>query len=437
MRTLILILIASLAAGKLYAQDVKMHIHLKDGRIETFSVDSVSSLSFTPIAPPVYSIMHVYRFSTYLAGGDKEWRTDRISNLHFSRDAAGIEVLVISPRDTFRLVGPRIDPLGFGNPLDSIHFPQFSKNPNTVALPRKFKDPDLSDSTAGDYQSSVWYANRVYASGPVGYFKLDSSFSSAGDSTFQPLANSLDLAINGRGDRLLIVSSIFPDRSVGALMERNLQSGVMEVIDSTDKISSAVYVPGTNNLIYYSYGSSTDTNGPGYYFLNRSNGQKTSLLYHLSDLGPGETINGFDISPDGGKLLVPSVSGSRMPIVFEYDLMTHISDTLKVSFDTSKELNLLWLRYNHVGSQILYGNYSGGMFAGGSASVPSEIGLIKRSTLSRHVLNTNPDNHLVWVSVLPQWSPDDKMIVFGSGYISPEPRGFIPFYQLYILTNFN
>jgi hypothetical protein len=437
MKSFIIILFLSIFACSLHAQEISMHILLKDGSMRTLNVDSISNLSFTPLSPPEYSVMHIYRFSHYIAGGDQERLTKLIGDVHFARNVKGVESLVSSSFDTFPLVGPRNNPLGFGNPLDSIQFLRYSKNPNLVALPMRFKDPDLVDSEFGDFQSSVWYGDRIYASWPVGFFRIDSSYSSKGDSLFLPFENVLDLAINTTGDRLLTVHSLSTAVSIGLLIERNLKTGEREILDSVGNISSAVYIPGSNNIIYYSYGSYSDSNktplDAGYYLLERSNHHRTRLMRFISELGPNETINGFDISPDGSRLLIPSVGSNRLPYSVEFNLSSQILDTLGVSFDTAKRLPLLWLRYSHDGRSILYGNYPTGAFSGGAVSGPAEIGVIDRTTLSKRVLNTEPDTHGPSVSVLPQWSPDDNMIVFGSGAISTEPRGYIAGYQLYIL----
>src|SRR5439155_25402992 len=117
-------------------------------------------------------------------------------------------------------------------------------------------------------------------------------------------------------------------------------------------------------------------------------------------------VNGFDISPDGKKLLVPVARKGKEPIAFEYDLTTQTSDTLNVEFDSTYYgiREALWLRYNHDGSKILYDNYPTHSFYQGDHAVNySEIGIIDRTTLGKTKLRTNPSNIYIGVGLCPQW----------------------------------
>ena len=268
---------------------------------------------------------------------------------------------------------------------------------------------------------AVWHGNRIYCSPPLIYIDLDDSLHMISDSVLFYNYGPKVLRLNDSGTRLLSVS--------GWLEEIKLDSNIREVIDSSQYNSGAVYVPNSNNIIYYTYGSYSDTNmypmDAGYYLFDRATGQRTLLLHHITSLGPNEIVNGFDISPDGTKLLIPSCDYYRMPRIFEYDLTTHMSDTLQVPFNTSNQRWLLWLRYNHDGSKILYSSYPVG-----PANDSSEVGIIDRATLAKQVLTVNPNTLYPWVCVFPEWSPDDTQIVFTAGTLDYEPPGSVEIYGL-------
>jgi hypothetical protein len=226
--------------------------------------------------------------------------------------------------------------------------------------------------------------------------------------------------------------------SIGWLEEFKVDSLSFVVIDSGKFTSSAVYLPGSDDIVYYTYGSYSDSNksptDAGYYLYERNTGKRIFLLHHISDLGPGEMVNGFDISPDGKKLLIPSVRFERKPILMEYDLTTHTIDTLLVDFDVSFDRFALWVRYNHDGSKILYSNYPLFSFSQSSAANDSsEIGIIDRNTLVKQVLKTNPLNTIPWVSVFPQWSLDEARIIYGCAPLLEDGRAGI--YQVCILKS--
>jgi hypothetical protein len=288
----------------------------------------------------------------------------------------------------------------------------------------------------GTYQKAIWAGNRIYYHGPLGYFEVDSAIRIRRDSMFVPGNASSPFSINRTGDRMLCIASFYNDVSTGWLGENDPSTGAHFVLDSGKYNSSAVYVPSTDNIIYYSYGSYSATNklpaDAGYYLFDRSSGSKTLLLHHISTLGPAEMVNGFDISPDGKKLLIGSTGYYRMPRVIEYDLTTHVSDTLRVSFNTSYDRWALWLRYNHDGSKILYSSYPLHSMDG-TPNDSSEVGIIDRATLAKQVLNVNPESSSPWVCVFPEWSPDETKIVYCAGFIATEPPGYEVITNLYVL----
>ncbi len=313
---------------------------------------------------------------------------------------------------------------------------------NMVLLPRAFNN-GLDE---GMYYTAVWSKSGIFATNPPRQYNIDSSFKITTDSVlplplpFMPGLGVIAMRIDPEAKHLLCILTPWPDVSLGRLEEVSLSNLTTTLLLSDTNISSAVYLS-DDSIIYYTYGSITDSNhnrsDAGYYLFIKSTGQKQLLLHHLSNLGPGEVLNGFDISPDHSKIIVPSVGWNRAPIVFEFNLKTHEQDTLPIPFNTSNDRWCLYLRYNHDGSKILYSSYPIQAIEG----VPndgSEVGIIDRATLQKHVLNTNPypDASTV-ICLFPDWSPDERSIVYGSAVVVSEPAGQVSGYQATILKTLN
>ncbi len=423
---------------------VDMLIHKSDGSTLRIPVDSVQHLRFIPSQPPYYSYMVAWRYSPndpIFAGSYFE--VSSLDTVSFFKNQGRMAFGGTRSHDTIRIEGPRKGLEGFYNPADSVTFSEYAHNEAVVELPYKYFDPLRGDSAFGDYKCAAWVGNKLYGTEPVTVFSLDSNQYASGGSLVMlrdgDFEQSLFLTKNSLGTRLLGVNSRYGDLSIGTLFERDLISGTRTILDSINLVSNAVYIPGTNNLVYYCYGSNDTVRGKavpldsaGYYLLDRTSGSRHLLFHYVSDYAEGETINGFDISPDGKKLLIASV-GPHQPVLYEYDLQAHTRDTIPTYFDIAHVGTLLWVRYSPNGEKILYGTYPGDIFEGGFANEPGEMGIIDKSTAQKHVLNGSPDNKLASMCVLPSWSPDGKMIVYGASYISTHPKGNIPFFRLMIL----
>jgi hypothetical protein len=298
----------------------------------------------------------------------------------------------------------------------------------------------------GNFRKSVWYKDRVFSSEPIRFYEFDTNLEVVVDSTLHYEDNSqistlgkfwpLFMHIDKEGKRLLSVISNKHSQSIGWVVEFKTDTLSFEVIDSAEYNSSAVYLPGSSDFVYYTYGSYSNANknpsDAGYYLYNRASGVKTFLLHHISDIGPAEMVNGFDISPDGKQLLIPSVGYGRQPIVFEYNLETHIADTLPISFNTSFDRWALWLRYNKDASKILYSNYPIFSFSEvGAANDSSEVGIIDRLSLKKQILDTAPIYTVPWICVFPEWSFDETKIVYGAAPVTES--GAAGVYQVCIL----
>lgn len=247
----------------------------------------------------------------------------------------------------------------------------------------------------------------------------------------------------GTFSNFLVTLSNFGDVSSGRLYEYDFDFDRFILIkDSATNVSSAVYLRDDDlKLFYYSYGNDQELQA-GYYLYNKETDTDSLVLAHRSEIGPKEMLNGFDLSPDGSKLLYPNIRASftnpdapQTPQIIEYNLHTQLADTFATEFDLSFVRVGLWLRYSPSGNQILYANFPFGSL-GVTTNDDSEVGIIELPSRKKRILNlnTNPDGEQRSVQIAPTWSPDGKNIIYGSGSLF-YPSGAKGTYSLYLLKN--
>jgi hypothetical protein len=319
-------------------------------------------------------------------------------------------------------------------------------NPNIVKMKDCCSQPRVffGDVSFGNQKNDKIY----YIGGGFGHLQLDEFYVVKNDSVFPPetYVNQLQgvqitymSEIAYRNNFLTVVSN-FGGVSIGRLYKYDLVSNNFSLLrDSTYNISSAVYWHGDDSkLVYYSYGND-DGLEAGYYLHNRVADTDSLLLAHRSPMGPSEMLNGFDLSPDNRKLLIPDVRATPSevlsPQIVEYDLHTQQADTFDVAFDLSFVRIGLWLRYSPDGTQILYSNFPFGSYTE-TTNDDSEVGIIEVDTRQKRVLdvNTNARGSRRSVQLAPTWSPDGQHIIYGSGPLVM-PDGIKGTYSLYLLKN--
>lgn len=312
-------------------------------------------------------------------------------------------------------------------------------NPDII----KIKDC-CNEIVGGNYIMNVWTDNNdIFSVLPPRYIKLNIDLNFSRDSVIKGLYmndyfNYRFINKSNYGSNILIVFSQFTDVSIGSLYEFDLETFSKVLLkDSSYNISSAVYFKTKpNECVFYSYGNYSKNLKAGYYWLNTITGADSLILPYLSSLGnnaPSESVNGFDISPDDSKLLIPISSPQHTAKAAYFDLKTKMLDTLNFNFPQQ----FVWFRFNHSGSKFLYNSYPLGI---GSHTVNgyTEIGIINVNNLSNHILDLNTNQNGASLSIFPAWSPDDKNIVFGSAPgPTVEPASAVGNYSLYILKNVN
>ena len=303
-------------------------------------------------------------------------------------------------------------------------------NPNIVLIEPKCPP----DWICGNFRMAVWYDNYIFTSYPNYILEINDQFRVIKDSLIFMYEEEYSYLSNNKyGSKLLGGKSKYSDVSFGSLSEINLQNFSYRLLrDSSHNISSAVYLNDDSKCIYYSYGNTLTNKLPGFYYYDISNNKDSLLLSYISEVGPYEILNGFDISPDNQYLLFPVHYWNNEPKIVKYDLQTKKLDTLNLKFDRQ----LLWLRFNSTGSQFVYSNYPVGAW-GATVGTDSEIGIIELSTFKKRILDVRPKAG--WnINTFPSWSPDNKHIVYSSAKgPTYEPPGGKGSYRLYILKNVN
>lgn len=304
-------------------------------------------------------------------------------------------------------------------------------NPNIVHV----RPHCINDWECGNFIMGVWYDVYIFASQPNRRLKLDKQFKVLEDSLIYEYEEVFTyisvnkLSTKALGGKRRTYSYIYSS----SLSEINLQNFSYRLLrDSSHNISSAVYLNDDTKCIYHSYGNASINKQPGFYFFDISSDTDSLLFTYASELGPYEILNGFDVSPDNQYLLFPVHFWNNEPKIVKYDLQTKKFDTLNLKFDRQ----LLWLRFNNAGNQILYSNYPVGAW-GPTVGTDSEIGVVELNSLKKRVLDVIPRPG--WkINTFPSWSPDNKHIVYSSAKgPTYEPPGGKGSYILYILKYVN
>jgi hypothetical protein len=167
-------------------------------------------------------------------------------------------------------------------------------------------------------------------------------------------------------DKIYTVQITEYKESIGRLNVYDIPTNTFTTIrDSTYNISSIRIrkkQDGSMLKVYYSYGNSDTGLEAGYYKLNESGPPDELLLAHSNPNGSRETINGFDLSPDGSTLLYPIhyafvpgyAYGGIPPKLARLNLETGAQDTLPVAFNRQQ---FLWARYHPSGEKLVVSNY--------------------------------------------------------------------------------
>lgn len=196
--------------------------------------------------------------------------------------------------------------------------------------------------------------------------------------------------------------------------------------DSTFNISSIRIrekPDGSLLKVYYSYGNTDTGLEAGYYRLSETGPPDELLLAHANPNGSRETINGFDLSPDGATLLYPihhafvpgHAYGGPPPELATLNLETGAKETLPIEFTLQQ---FLWARYHPGVEKIVVSNYPRNILGYTSVDVDSMY-IVDLNDYSRRSLDTRTWEAYYTADVFPGWSPDGNFLIYGSAEVYP------------------
>jgi len=411
MKALLIILVLSLTYSLSIAQEVEMVIDLNDGGQSRFNVDSVVKMSATGVPEPWSRVVtyHDYLGYTSFSGNFAT------AEMRFIRESSGL--YLYGPGGTTKIAGDRPTP-----PwpyTDYLTFGLHSEGGNIIRLPESVTfDPT--------HVATAWHDTIIYAAGDYDPWRYDMD---PANNVISEMSLGLDNAYfnieTSPDGRKLAYSLLGRKGLLGRLCEIDLETRKVDTLTVDSMVSTVRYIGTTNEMIYYSFGSYDYADNPkpadaGYYRLDRATGQSTFLLHHPPmDSPEGELLNGFDVSSDGKKLLVPTASSDRQVLTLaEFDIESGRLDTLKVELYPKKWYNTLWTQYSNDDSRILYSlTWMGRVpsFLGSESSV----GVIDRNSLTTEQVFVSPTNARPFSAPYPRWSPDEDYICYG-GCVIPE-----------------
>jgi hypothetical protein len=421
--SILLLLGASLCS----AQPATMRIHLKDGSTREFDVDSITEAGFSHVNLPDYNYLRAFKHTAeqQMIEG---WIYPRFRpKLFFDRDTLGFRKLTVA-NDVFYILNSPFPDDPATAVLDSIVVYNFYRDTNLIKIQQPFI-------------SGLWHLDTLIVSPLLTRFRLSPSLqlTQLGEMSNVPMIYSLDYSPTT--NKLLAVKSSYLDVSFGVLLEIDTKTGDTVQLDTLSSVSRAVYDPNDPNVIfYYTYGSyvkgeNEHPSNAGYYRWNRVSGERSLLLQHISDFGPEEGLNGFDVHPNGNRILLPVTSVGKAPIALEYDLSSGLQDTIDLDFDITHGKYCLWLAYDHEGSRFVYSNFPTGVLWEGRAETSSDIGIYSFIDQAVQRLNIIPDTFFRdYVILFPEFVPNRNALSFSASRVEYEPPGYVVDYNYYILT---
>ena len=301
-------------------------------------------------------------------------------------------------------------------------------NENIIALPESLSLNNalwINDST-------IFY--------PLGYYTITDNFNQIADHIITRKFYERVVMQDHIDDKILWVYNrpISGGSSQLVLNEYSRTTGETTAICDDERITGARYYRDSEHIIYHMY-SRTEENQmlSGFYLYDRGSNTKEILLLDTNSPPSRDWTNvrGFDIHPEENKLLT---LGSNYNLI-EYNIDLKQIDTLDISFPARKTGGVplhLWLRYNNSGNRVLYSHYN---YATNNEWGESEVGILNMLTNEKRILDVNTNTKGKSVNIFPDWSPDNRHIVYGSGAIDhkyfTKTTPLPPMPELFILKN--
>ena len=294
-----------------------------------------------------------------------------------------------------------------------------------------------------NYHFAEWYPGEVYITFQMRRVTLEPRTSIPFVTGEQLIdGNIMYMTKSETEDKLYGIEITRYKESVGRLNEYDISGDTFTTIrDSSYNISSIrirELTDGSLLKVYYSYGNEDTGLEAGYYRLRETGPPDELLLAHENPNGSRETINGFDLSPDGSTLLYPvhhafvrrDVYGGPPPTLVRLNLNTGVRDTLPVTFNQQQ---FLWARYHPSGEKLVVSNYPRNIVGNVVRSVDLDsMYVVDLNTFHRRPLDTRTWDQHYTADIFPSWSPDGNYLIYSSGIVFPKSTT-IGEYSIYTL----
>jgi hypothetical protein len=413
MNKLILLLALVLSTGIAQAQKTTMTLEMSNGKRINIDVDSITAMHVTPLAPPENRVVllntqdPVATVSSAAHDAFDFYSFKRKNGLMFFMWGSNYGFVL----DPFRFVRP-------DSVLESITFSKYAAD---TAVEQKL----VEGLTSQWVDSSVYIGHRE----SLDRFELSSRIATRQDH------GDLSFEFNRAGTKLLYTAKTRSYNDGGYLVELDVASGRLDTLSRDSSVTNGRYIGDSDSIVYYSQGSFHYLTNPipydaGYYFLDRVS-DTARFVYTYGPPGMMDMLlNGFDVSSDGQKILMPECSSQQVKLT-EYDIESDQAVVLPIDWDVSKAYNSLWVQYSSNDSLILYS--LGGVFNAASiGGGESEVGIIDRKTLTRKAIAAAPHSLRPFSIPYPRWSADDSAITYGAGEIPAYVFDGIKPYYIYI-----
>ena len=294
----------------------------------------------------------------------------------------------------------------------------------------------------GDYHMSEWSPGEVYTVIRLRKLMLDEQEGGTPVNMGEQYigSNAMYVTKSLTENKLYTVQAEEYGESIGWLATYDLVSKTFTTIrDSTYNISSIrsrELSDGSLMKVYYSYGNEDAGLEAGYYRLSETGPPDELLLAHSNPDGPKETINGFDLSPDGSTPIQPDLVpgpaayGGPRPELAKLNLNTGVRDTLPVTFNQQQ---FLWARYHPGGEKLVVSNYPRNIVGNVVKSVDLDsMYVVDLNTFHRRPLDTRTWDQHYTTDIFPSWSPDGNYLIYSSGKVNPNSHT-IGTYSIYTM----
>jgi hypothetical protein len=286
------------------------------------------------------------------------------------------------------------------------------------------------------YYNTSWSQAGIHASqgaSSLWLFILDSKKNLVSQGPADHGQHPVNHEVNLAGDKVAFI--LWHNyEAVGRLAEMNLTTGAVDTLVKDTTINSVRYDESTGDVIYYSVGhygkDNPSLDDAGYYRFEKSTRTSSLLLKHRSPRVLGQEYwNGFDISSDGKKLLVPHPTKYSFgkPIFMEYELGSESLDTLDIEIPDLYN-DEVWGQYSHDDSLILFSITT----RWGTGAGESLVGVHDRHTKRTKPIVVSPSNQRPFSAPYPRWSPDDQAICYGGCEIPVNTLDYVGPFQVYI-----